>query len=476
MTATVHFRMRRLPLHYRDLIALSVPIAGIQFAQIALTTTDLMMMGLIGTQALAAGGLALLLHNQCRTMCVGMVTGVGNLIAASIGRSESRAEGGMPDAIAREDIRDLVRSALLLATLAALAAGGLLTGLGEWLRFLGQDAAVVALARPMTIALAPGLLPMVWLNVLRQFAVGMRRPGSLLGVTMVSIAVNALLNAVFIYGWLGMPRLGLTGVALSTTLVQAWTFLVYLRAVRRDADLGHLVCLAFWRAKPSTVLKIARMGTPISLAYGLEAAVASVASVLMGGFGPVLLAASNVVNQLGKIVYQINVGLSHGASIMVSRAMGRGRHEEIGAIARAALVSCFAPMAVIGLACLLAPRLVLSPFLGGARADPAVVAMATSLLWFGVGNQFLSGSQNICIGLLRGLGNTASGLANTAIGYGFIGLPAMLLCSHGLGGGGEGVWLGTCIAFGATSLLLWRRFTADLAQLPHARPAPGPPG
>lgn len=58
MAATVHFRMRRLPLHYRDLIALSVPIAGIQFAQIALTTTDLMMMGLIGTQALAAGGLA----------------------------------------------------------------------------------------------------------------------------------------------------------------------------------------------------------------------------------------------------------------------------------------------------------------------------------------------------------------------------------------------------------------------------------
>ena len=41
----------------------------------------------------------------------------------------------------------------------------------------------------------------------------------------------------------------------------------------------------------------------------------------------------------------------------------------------------------------------------------------------------------------------------------------MFVCGAGLGRAGEGVWLGLCIAFGATSLLLWRRFVADLMNV-----------
>lgn len=461
--------MIRLPRHYRDLIALSAPIAGIQFAQIALTSTDLVMMGWIGIDALAAGGLALMLYNQFRTMCVGMVTGLGNLVAAATGRGEQHARGSAGEAEAAEEIRDLVRSALFLATAIALVCGGLLAGLSHCLTWLGQDAAVVALARPVMIALAPGLLPMVWLNVLRQFAVGMRRPGSLFWVTGISIAVNALLNATFIFGWLGMPRLGLTGIGLSTTLVQVWTFLVYLRAVRREDELRPFLSLALWKARPATVFAIARMGAPISLTYGLEASMSSVASIVIGNFGPVVLAASNVVSQLAKIVYQINVGLSHGSSILVSRAIGQQRHDAVDAIARGALVACLVPMAAIGLVYLCLPRVVLWPFLG-THPDAAVVSAATTLLWFGVAYQCLAAVQNIAIGLLRGLGNTTSGLTCTLIGYGLIGTPAIFVFSDGLGWHDKGVWLGMCVAFGTTSLLLWRRFTADLARMVHGVP------
>lgn len=463
--------MLALSRRYRDIIRLSAPIAGIQFAQIALTSTDLMMMGLIGMEALAAGGLALLLYNQLRTMCVGMVTAVGNLVAAAVGQAERRTGSASLDARAREEIRDLIRSALFLATATALISGILLTGLSYCLLTIGQDAAVAAMARPVMIALAPGLLPMVWLNVLRQFAVGMRRAGSLFRVTVVSIAVNALLNALFIYGWLGTPELGLTGVGLSTTLVQVWTFVVYLRAVRRDTALKELLTLAIWRSRRSTVLRIARMGMPISLTYGLEASMTSVASVLIGNHGPAVLAASNVVNQLARIVYQLNVGLSHGSSILVSRAVGRQQYQEIGAIARGAMAICLVPMAAIGLAYLFMPAVVLRPFLG-ADADPVIVSTATALLGFAVVLQLLAAAQNICIGLLRGLGDTNAGLAITFVGYGIIGIPAMVLCSDCLDWGGEGVWAGLCLAFGATSLMLWRRWIAGLTR----QSSPGEPG
>lgn len=452
---------------YREIIRLSAPIAGIQFAQVALTTVDLLMMGLLGVGAVAAGGLGLLLYNQLRTMGVGMVTGVGNLVAGAAGRAEKRGGSSAIDAAGREEIRDLLRASLLIATVAGLVAGLLLVALGHLLPFLGQDAGVVALARPIMLALAPGLVPMLWMNVLRQFAVGLRRPGSLLAVTLVSIGVNALLNAVFIYDWLGLPKLGLAGIGLSTTLVQLWTFAVYLRMIRRDAAMREFLALDAWRARRETVMRIVRMGTPISLTYGSEAAITSIASLFMGTFGPVALAASNVVNQLAYIVYQANIGLSQGTSILVSRALGRGERDEIGRIALQALAISLSLMGAIGLVYILLPEAVLLPFLGE-RGDGAVLAVASTLLWFAVAHQIFKGSQNICVGLLRGLGNTKAGLTNTLIGYWLIGIPAMALCAHGTGWGAYGVWFGLCLGFAATSVLLWLRFTVELRRLATA--------
>lgn len=451
---------------YREIAKLAMPIAGIQFAQVALTSTDLLMMGFISVKAVAGGGLALLLYNQLRTMCVGMVTATGNLIATAVGQSEQRT-GDVPiDDLACREVRGLMRASLLLATGVAIGAGLLLVGLSRSLAWLGQDTSVGAVAKPVMLMLAPGLLPMLWLNVLRQCAVGMRRAGSLLMITMLSIAVNATLNAVFIYGWFGMPRLGAAGIGLSTSIVQMWSFFAYLRTVQRDAKLGSLLALDAWRAQAVTVRRIASMGVPIALTYGSEAAITSIATVFVGTFGPIALAASNIVNQLAYIVYQLNIGLSHGSSILVSRTIGTGQMHDIQAIAKQTLTISFGSMILVGLAYVFMPRAVLRPFLG-AHANPALFAAATTLLWFAAAHQFLKGSQNICVGLLRGLGNTRAGLSSTFFGYWLIGIPAMAIFGFWIGWRAHGIWLGLCLGFFATSLLLWRQFTAELRRVTY---------
>jgi MATE family multidrug resistance protein len=466
---------------------MAAPIAGIQLAQVALTTTDLIMMGGLSVGAIAAGGMAILLYNQLRTMCVGAVTAVGNLVAGAIGRGEARARevgsggaagasgsggaAGVPgrpavpglDEQARAEVVGVGRASLAVATLVGVLGAVLLVGLAGALGWFGQDPAVLALARPTMLALAPGLVPMLWLNALRQFAVGMRRPGSLLGVTLASIAVNAALDGGFAYGWFGFPVLGLPGIGLATTLVQVVNVLAYLMILRRDPVLAPLLSARAWRADPAVVRTILRLGVPISLTYGSEAGITSVATLLMGAFGPVALAAHNVVNQLAYIVYQLNIGLSHGSSILVSRAVGQGDRPEAGHIARRALSLGAAAMAVLGAVYLAVPGWVLAPFLGG-HDDPAVRALAGTLLMFGVVQQFAKGAQNICVGLLRGLGNTTSGFRITLIGYWAIGTPAMLLGGYVLGWRGPGVWLGLCAGFAATAVLLLRRFRADLTR------------
>ncbi|MBB5916213.1 MATE family multidrug resistance protein [Nocardia transvalensis] len=450
---------------YRPVLALAAPIAGIQLAQVALTTVDLAMMGLIGVTAVAAGGLSVLLYNQLRTMTVGMVTGIGNQIASAAGKGEKRTGSGELDESARAEIRGLTRAGFLVATVVAIAGAVILIGIGAVLPWFGQSDEVVRLARPMMAALAPGLLPMLWLNVLRQFAVGMRRPGSLLTVTLVSIAVNAALNGAFIYGWLGIPALGLTGIGLATTTVQVFTLAVFYSRVRRDTHLTGLIALDCWNADRATVRRIVKMGTPIALTYGNEAAITSVATLMMGAFGPAMLAASNVVNQLAYIVYQLNIGLSQGSSILISRSDGAGDRAAAGRIARRALTLSVTAMTVFAVVYLVAPSVVLLPFLHGEH-DTEVVTTATALLGFAIAHQYFKGAQNVGVGLLRGLGNTTAGLRITLIGYWAVGIPAMAAAAYLLHWRGYGVWFGLCLGFGATAVLMLRRFRTELRREP----------
>jgi MATE family multidrug resistance protein len=436
----------------RKLAALAVPVAVTQLAQVALTTTDTLMMGLISTAALAAGGLAIVLFNQVRTMGVGLVTAVGNQVAAAEAR-----EG--PDR--EEQIGDLVRAGLALGTVAGVLGAAALIGLGQVLVWFGQDPTVVAQAQPLLAALAPGLVPCLWFQVIRQYTVGMRRPQALMWITVASVAVNAGLNWGFIQGTWLLPAWGLTGIGIATSLVYLLLFLALYLMTRRDPVLAPMLSLRTWRARMATVRRLVGLGLPISATYGSEAGFFSVTALIMGSFGASALAAHAVVNQLVYIVFQVTIGLSHAASISVSAAMAVGRIDAAARVGRLALLHGAALMAVVAVVYLVAPGMVLAPFLDA--ADRTTMAVAAGLLAVAALLQFFDCAQNIGVGLLRGLDDTKAGFRMTLIGYWLVGLPTAALLGQAAGVGPVGVWLGLLSGLAVTAGLLLYRFVAALA-------------
>ncbi|MFJ8431182.1 MATE family efflux transporter [Kitasatospora sp. NPDC094019] len=484
----------------RALAALAVPLALTQLAQVALTTTDTVMMGVLGTEALAAGGLALVVFNQLRTMGVGLVTSVGNQVAAAAARAE-RARGpedGNPgdgdgnaaalgagsldsggDAPVRgagdEDVRDLVRAAMAVATLAGLAGAVLMVLIGQAATWLGQDAAVAHRAQGMIAALAPGLLPCLWFQAIRQFTVGMRRPQALLRITIASVAVNAGLDWILIHGTWGLPVLGLTGIGVATSCVHLLSFLALYASARRDPRLAPLLRPDFWRADPATVRRLLGLGTPIAATYGSEAGFFSVTALLAGSFGAAALAAHTAVNQLVYIVFQVAVGLSHAASINVSRELALGEYAAARRIKNTALACGAVVTTLVGIVYLALPDLVLRPYFdAGSAADQRGLEIATGLLAVVAVLQFFDCAQNIGVGLLRGLDDTGSGFRITLIGYWLVGLPTAWLLAHPLGGGTRGLWLGLLVGLATTAVLLLRRYGLALSAKAAADSAPEP--
>ncbi|MFE9788946.1 MATE family efflux transporter [Nocardia salmonicida] len=438
------------------LARLATPIALTQLAQIAVSTTNLALMGTLGVREVAAGGLALVLFNQIRTMCVGLITGTGNQIAGALGAAGKR--GGSADA----EVRAVVRAAFVIATLAGLLGGALLIGLGWVLPWLGQDAAVLELARPMMIALAPGLLPCLWFQVLRQYTVGMQRPQALLLVTLGSVALNLVLALAFIHGWAGIPAMGLTGVGIATSLVFLITFGVFWAMVRHDEQLGRTLPSTPWPVCWATVREELRLGTPIALTYGSEAGMFSVLALVMGSFGPAALAAHNVVYQIIYIVFQMAIGLSHGASILVSDAVSREEFGHARALAWLALRMAAVIAIVTGVVYVLAPNIILAPFLD--TTDTDTIAIAHTLLLIGIVLQFFDAAQNIGTGLLRGLKETSAGFRLSLVGYWGVGLPAALLLAFPLHLGAAGVWWGLTAGLATTAVLMLRKYFALLDQ------------
>ncbi|MFC9893697.1 MATE family efflux transporter [Nocardia sp. NPDC127579] len=434
----------------KRLTALATPIALTQLAQIAVSTTNIALMGTLGVRQVAAGGLALVLFNQIRTMCVGLITGTGNRIAVEVSRAGKH--GGTPD----RAIREVVRSSFLIATIAGGLGGLLLIGLGWSLHWLGQDAGVLADARPLMVALAPGLLPCLWFQVLRQYTVGMQRPQALLLVTLGSVALNLVLALAFIHGWAGLPALGLTGVGVATSLVFLITFGVFWAMVRYDATLGATLAVRPWPVRWPTVRDELKLGTPIALTYGSEAGMFSVLALVMGSIGPAALAAHNVVYQIIYIVFQVAIGLSHGASILVSHAVARDEYPHAKAIAWLALRHAAVVAALTGVAYVAVPALVLRPFLE--PGDTHTLEIARGLLLIGIVLQFFDAAQNIGTGLLRGLGATKAGFRLSLIGYWLVGLPSALLFAFPLGLGAAGVWWGLTAGLATTAVLMLRRY------------------
>ncbi|QKW09597.1 MATE family efflux transporter [Streptomyces sp. NA04227] len=445
----------------RALATLAVPLALTQLAQVALTTTDTVMMGLMGAEALAGGGLALVIFNQLRTMGVGMVTAVGNQVSAASARAD---EDGELTAEAAEEVRGVVRAGLALATLSGLFGALVILALGRLVGYLGQDADVVDRAWPVILALAPGLVPCLWFQAIRQFTVGMRRPQALLQITIASVAVNAALNWGLVHGTWLLPELGLPGIGVATSIVYALTCLALYASARRDPRLGPLIDIRIWKSDPATLRRLGGLGLPIAATYGSEAGFFSVVALIIGTFGSAALAAHTAVNQLIYIVFQIAVGLSHAASLNVSRELALDRIVAARRIKNTALACAAAVMAVVGLVYLTVPGLVLRPFLDASAQDGnSATDIATNLLLVAAVLQFFDCAQNIGVGLLRGLDDTRSGFRITLVGYWLVGLPAAWLLGTVADLETVGVWLGLLTGLAVTALLLLRRYGQALS-------------
>ncbi len=379
----------------------------------------------------------MVIFNQFRTVGTGLITSVGNEVA-SAGASASVAR-----TIAASR-RDTLRAGLLVASVGGGLGGVAIAMSGRLLTLVGQDAVVAAAAGSFLVALAPGLLPVLWFQVLRQYAIGMGRPQSVLAITLSSIALNVGLGSALVQGWGPLPTLGLTGIGISSSTVQFCSFAALVALVRLDRTLAESLSFRMWRAARPDIARIVHHGSRIAATFGSSSLFYMTVALLMGGISPRALAAHTVVYQVFSVGFQIANGLSQASSIVVSRLVSERDFTSAAFLNGASLLSMTTMSVLLGCCYALFPAVPLAIFAVDDGSE--LFAAARVLLLAAIAAQIAEGLQNISVGVLRGFGDTSSGLRFSVIGYWAVGLPSALLLAFPLHLGAVGMWLG--ITFG----------------------------
>ena len=304
------------PEFYRKLLALLIPMVVQNLMNALVSASDALMVGMLDQNSLSAVSLAT------------QISFVLNLFyaAITIGTTVMAAQyWGKKDKVSVEKIMALAfRLALLISAIFFLAcffAPQFLMRI-----FTGEEELVRLGSRYLKIAgwsyLFSGL-SQVYLCIMKN--TGRTARSTVYGTS--ATVLNLILNAVFIYGLFGVPKMAVAGAAVATLLARVVEFvLCILENWRTDAV---KIRLDFLNSSSEILGKdFACYTTPIlanELAWGCGF---TMFSVILGHMGSDAVAANSIANITKNILLCVAFGISGGTGILVGNELGSGNTEK----------------------------------------------------------------------------------------------------------------------------------------------------
>jgi len=204
-------------------------------------------------------------------------------------------------------------------------------------------------------------------------ALGDTKTPTIVGVT--TLILNAVLDPLLIFGWAGLPKLGVVGAALSTSvssILYAMTLMsLFLRGYR-----GIRLSTLSFAPRRAILYRVLRIGTPSALSNALTGLSFAVVMAIVASFGTVATAAYGVGMRISNVISGLVFGISQAAGVIVGQSVGarlvnRARRALLETIRANILITAVLSVLIF----LFAPHIV-AMFI----SDPVVIAVGALFL------------------------------------------------------------------------------------------------
>jgi multidrug resistance protein, MATE family len=442
---------------YQEIFAfltLALPLAGVQLSQAVIGFVDTLMMGRIGLETLAAGGLAALTFSVFLYTSSGILMGVSPIVATAYSAGD------------KQQIERVVQQGCLLAIGLALPISVGIANFDILMRQLGQAETTVVLGNTYLDMMAWGFFPALGFALLRSVVAAMSHTRIVMAISIGGTIVNIVGDYVLGFGKFGFPQLGIAGLALASILALWAMFLALVSYMLTHKELKtYRFFRQIYRIDRQIFTALIRVGVPIGIATGLEIGLFAIVTYLMGLLGTEVLAAHQVVLQTIAITFMVPLAMSYAATIRVGQEVGQ--NNRVGAI-RAGYVG--AAIGLIFMLFLAAILLIFTQQIIGIFiniSDPRnlkVIPLATGMMTIAAISQILDGPQKIIMGALHGLQDTRIPMFLSFLAFWGIGLSIGYWLGFHTALGGSGLWIGQSIGIAISAVMFFWRFNRIVAQ------------
>jgi MATE family multidrug resistance protein len=432
-----------------ETLKLALPLIFTQVAQMAIMTTDVIMLGRVGETALASSALGITVFFFCWLFGAGPVAAVAPMVAHILGAKPNDRAG----------VRAVVRMGFWAVLIVSLPLIGLMLVTKPVMLLLHQRPELAAGAGQFTAALCIGLPFSLCYQVLRNFSTALGKPFAPMVVMVAGIAFNFTGDYILIFGHYGMPRLGLTGAAIASASSYAFQFVALLAVVMATPKLrAYRIFHRFFRPHWEKLAEVFRLGMPIGLTMMFEAMLFNSATLMMGTFGAATVAAHQISMNVPSNTFMVPLGIAMASTIRVGLAAGAGDREAVRRAGYTALGLAVLFMATTSVILALFPRQIAELYFASDSAQTAeAIALAAVFLRVAAAFQVFDGLQVVAALSLRGLKDARAPMWIAGASYWLAGFPICVLLGFGLHLAGLGIWIGLAFAlFVAALTMCWR--------------------
>ena len=414
-----------------------------QMSTIVMGLADTLMVGHYGTKELAAAGFV---NNSLSLLLVagmGFSYGLTPVVGALLGEGRVHSIAGK--------LKNGLFACTGVGVLLMLLAGLL------WLALpgLGQPEELLPLMRPYLLILLLSLLPQMLFNAYKQFSDGVQDTAMPMWIMLISNVFNVVGNWLLIFGHFGLPEMGLLGAGVATLLSRILQ-LVLIAGSFHLTDHYERYRQDFPQSSVSLSdqLELHRLGWPVALQMGMEAASFSLSALYVGWLGSNALAAHQIVITISQFFFMLYYGLSAAVAVRVSYYRGSGELEQTHKVAASGVYLCWFIAICQGVPLFLLRNKVGFLFTPSNDVAALVALIIIPFLIF----QFGDALQSTYANALRGMARVKAMVWIAFVAYILISLPLGYIFGFICNWGIVGVWM--AFPFGLTSagLLYYREF------------------
>ena len=300
------------------LIALSLPIMGTSFIQMAYNMTDMIWIGKIGSDAVAAVGTAGFF--TWLAMAFVMISKIGSEIkvSQSVGRKDFKS--------AKAYIISALQINVVFAILYGLFVGVFCDQLIGFFR-LGE-AHIIEMAKTYLIVMLVGMVPYFANPVFTSIFNGMGDSKTPFIMNTVGLVFNMIFDPLLILGFGPIPAMGVLGAALATVGAQIIVSIGFLVIIAKR-KIDYLSINIFQKPDLGAIKMLCVIGLPGAIQSGLFTLFSMVIGRIVAVWGPVPIAVQKVGSQIEAISWMTAGGLSTALGSFVGQNYGARKYDRI---------------------------------------------------------------------------------------------------------------------------------------------------